>query len=191
MIDELGREICEIWTDGSSSNNKTRCTGWACIMKYKDRIVEYWGGFEPDTTNQQVEVYSALFALQQLKTKNIPVHVHSDSAYLINCMNDDWINKKWRNNNWKTASKKKVSNIPLWELLDEVASEQMNLCWVKVKGHSDIDLNERADDLAVRGRHDIEVKLGLRESKEGNKCTCKDCRKVETENEGIFSQWII
>lgn len=191
MIDIMEKPHVEIWTDGSSSNNKTRCTGWACILKYKDHYREYWGGFEPDTTNQQVEVYSALFALQKINTTNIPIHLHSDSAYLINCMNEDWINEKWRVNGWKNSTKKKVSNRELWEELDEVAQNQKYLFWCKVKGHDGIDLNERADDLAVKGRHDIEVRLGLRESKEEDKCTCKDCRKVEVENEGIFSKWII
>jgi ribonuclease HI len=191
VLDILNKEPIEIWSDGSSSNNKTRCTGFATILKYKNHYREYWGGFEPDTTNQQVEIYSALHGLLEINTTNIPIHIYSDSAYLINGMNDDWVNTIWRMNGWVNSKKKPVSNQSLWELIDEVAKKQLHIEWRKVKGHVGVELNERADKLAVKGRHDIEVKLGLRDSKEAEYCTCKDCKKVETEKQGIFRKWEI
>lgn len=191
MFESLNKEPIIVYTDGSSSNNKTRCTGWATIMKYKGHYREHWGGFEPDTTNQQTEVYSALYALQQINTTDIPVHIHSDSAYLINCMLQDWINKKWRMNGWINSKGKDVSNRSLFELLDSVAKKQLNIHWIKVKGHSGIEFNERADVLSVKGRHDTEVKLGLRDSESSEECLCKDCKKVNPISNGIFSEWTI
>jgi ribonuclease HI len=191
MFDILNKEPIEIWTDGSSSNNKTRCAGWASILKYKNHVREHWGGFEPDTTNQQTEVYSVLYGLKEIKTTDIPIKVHSDSAYLINCMKEDWVNKKWKMNGWINSQGQPVSNKQLWIELKDVASRQLYIEWIKVKGHIDIPLNERADDLAVKGRHDIEVKLGLRDSKLENECTCKICKKTTTKNQGIFKCWDI
>lgn len=191
MFDILKKEPIEIWSDGSSSNNKTRFTGFSTILKYKNHYREYWGGFIADTTNQQVEIYSALHGLLEINTTNIPIHVYSDSAYLINGMNDDWVNKIWRMNGWLNSKKKPVSNQSLWELMDSVAKKQMHIEWRKVKGHVGVELNERADKLAVKGRHDLEVMHGLRESKSDTVCTCKDCKKVEVKTEGIFGEWTI
>lgn len=189
MFDILKKEPIEIWTDGSSSNNKTRCAGYGTILKYKDHYKEFWGGFEPDTTNQQTEVYSCLVGLQQIKTNDIPIKIHSDSAYLINCMTQDWINKKWRMNGWTNSTGESVANQELWEELDRLVKKQTYIEWLKVKGHQGIPLNERADDISVRGRHDIEVQLGLRESKKENQCDCKICKKIEIASSGVFGKF--
>lgn len=191
MFDILNKEPIIIFTDGSSSNNKTRCAGWASILKYKKHYREHWGGFEPDTTNQQTEVYSVLYGLQQIQTTDIPIKVHSDSAYLINCMKENWIDKKWKMNGWLNSEGNPVANKELWLELKSVADKQFYIEWIKIKGHADIPLNERADKLSVKGRHDIEVRLGLRESKVDNNCTCKTCKKTEVNSIGIFSKWNI
>lgn len=189
MFDIFKKEPIEIWSDGSSSNIKTKCTGFATILKYKNHIKEFWGGFEPPTTNQQVEVYSALNGLNHIKTIDIPIKIYSDSAYLINCMKDDWINKKWKLNGWINNQNEPVANQQLWQTLNSVAKKQLYIDWIKVKGHNDIELNERANNLAIKGRHDLEVKLGLRESKLYNQCTCKSCKNTITSNLGIFGKW--
>lgn len=190
MFDILNKEPIIMYTDGSSSNNKTRCAGWATILKYKNHAREYWGGFEPDTTNQMTEVYSVLYGLSQIKTIDIPIKIHSDSAYLINCMNQDWVNK-WKMNGWINSKGENVANKQLWLELRDVANRQLYIDWIKVKGHDNIELNERADKLSVKGRHDIEVKLGFRESKLFDQCTCKICKKTTTEKEGVFDKWNI
>ena len=106
-------------------------------------------------------------------------------------MNQDWVNNLWAMNGWRNSQGKPVSNKSLWELIDEVAKSHTYIEFRKVKGHVGIELNERADKLCVKGRHDIEVKLGLRDSKEKDFCTCKDCKKVTVDSDGIFGKFLI
>ncbi len=65
---------------------------------------------------------------------------------MADAFNKDWITA-WQKNNWKTASKSEVKNVDLWRaLLYEV--NKHNVKFVKVKGHADVELNERCDKLA-------------------------------------------
>ena len=53
----------------------------------------------------------------------------------------------WQKNNWRTAGKTEVKNIDLWKaLLYEVNKHKVS--FIKVKGHADVELNERCDQLA-------------------------------------------
>lgn len=181
MFDVLDKEPIIMYTDGSSSNNKTRCAGYGTVYKYKDHYREIYGGFEPDTTNQYSELYSVIAGLEKIKTTDIPIHVHSDSAYVIRCMNENWIENKWMMNGWVNSKNEPVSNKELWERLYKLVKNQTYIKWVKVKGHQGIILNERADDLSVLGRHEVEVKLGLRNEATGKDCMCKQCKSAREE----------
>jgi ribonuclease HI len=74
------------------------------------------------------------------------VKVHSDSAYIVNCFKQKW-HVKWQKNGWVTASKKPVENKDLWQRLLELM-KQHEVEFIKVKGHSDVELNNRCDELA-------------------------------------------
>jgi ribonuclease HI len=88
-------------------------------------------------------VVEALAALKEPCT----VHLHSDSAYIVNALNQRWIDN-WKRRGWTTADKKPVKNRDLWErLLAESARHDVS--FVKVKGHADDELNNRVDRLAV------------------------------------------
>lgn len=74
------------------------------------------------------------------------VHLHSDSAYVVNCFRDRW-HERWERIGWVNAGKRPVANRDLWErLLAE--SRRHEVVWHKVKGHSGEELNERVDRLA-------------------------------------------
>jgi ribonuclease HI len=74
------------------------------------------------------------------------VKLHSDSAYIVNCFHQKWY-AKWEKNGWKTAGNKPVENKELWqELLRLVRTHEVE--FVKVKGHSDVEWNNRCDELA-------------------------------------------
>ena len=88
-------------------------------------------------------VIEALKAL----TKPCLVKIHSDSALIINAFTQGWIDS-WIKRGWRKADKKPVENKELWQAMLE-AMKPHNVKWVKVKGHSGIELNERADQLAV------------------------------------------
>jgi ribonuclease HI len=74
------------------------------------------------------------------------VHVHSDSAYIVNCFLERWW-ERWERNGWKTAQKRSVANRDLWERILRQARRH-DVVWHKVRGHAGDPLNERADVLA-------------------------------------------
>lgn len=94
-----------------------------------------------------MEMTAALSALQALN-EPCTVSVHSDSAYLVNAFNDNWI-QGWQRRGWRKADKSPVLNRDIWEQLVSEA-DRHDVTWVKVKGHSGVPMNERVDELAVR-----------------------------------------
>jgi ribonuclease HI len=147
--------VITIYCDGACSGNqfgKNR-GGWGAILTYKGRIKELHGG-ERNTTNQRMEITACIKALEQLKKNDIPVEIHSDSAYLVSCMKEKWY-RQWEKNGWNTVKKQPVENKDLWmRLLDLVA--QLNVKFLKVHGHSGVKLNEQADKLARLGIHELD-----------------------------------
>lgn len=137
------KKTVEIYTDGACSGNPGP-GGWAAILMYrgKERIVS---GGEAATTNNRMELTAALRGLMMLN-QPCDVSLYSDSAYLVDAMTKGWL-YGWRRNNWKTSGKDDVKNRDLWEsLLLQIATH--NVTWVKVKGHSTNEHNNRCDELA-------------------------------------------
>ncbi len=133
----------EIYTDGACSNNPGK-GGWAAILIYNGHEKVISGG-ELDTTNNRMELKSIIEALKILKEK-CEVTIYSDSAYAINPFIKNWI-YDWIKNNWKNSEKNEIKNVDLWKLLlEQVNSHIVN--FVKVKGHSDNEFNNRCDKLA-------------------------------------------
>ena len=132
-----------VYTDGACSKNPGP-GGWAAVLQYKGAQKEV-SGFVPDTTNNRMELTAAVMALEALK-EPCEVVLHTDSAYIHNAFEQRWIDR-WQRNGWRTASKDPVENMDLWkQLLDAVQPHQMT--WIKVKGHSDSELNNLCDKLA-------------------------------------------
>ncbi|MDD3840324.1 MAG: ribonuclease HI [Clostridia bacterium] len=132
-----------IYTDGACSHNPGP-GGWAAILIYKNYIKEISGG-NPNTTNNRMELTAAVKALELIKRPS-DIILYSDSAYLINAFTRKWVDR-WVKNGWKTSTKKSVENKDLWELLIKY-DRTHNIEWVKVKGHSDNEMNNRCDQLA-------------------------------------------
>lgn len=132
-----------IYTDGACSGNPGP-GGWGSILMYKDNKKEISGG-KKDTTNNVMELTAVIEALKLLKFK-CKVSVYSDSAYVVNAFNQKWI-YGWMKNGWKNASKEPVKNKELWQELYELTKvHEVN--FVKVKGHSDNEYNNRCDEMA-------------------------------------------
>jgi len=133
-----------VYTDGACSGNPGP-GGWGAVMLWNGRRKELSGG-NPHTTNNQMEMQAVIEALKALK-KPCRVHIHSDSALVINAMTKGWI-QSWQKRGWRKANKKPVENKDLWQqMLDAMKPHEVT--WVKVKGHSGDELNDRADELAV------------------------------------------
>lgn len=168
----------DIWTDGSSHNNGKYkgCGGYGAVMHYGEppdtikemyseygsdrKTLEVWGaGY--NTTNQQMEIKAVTEALKRV-TKDIPIRVISDSAYVVNCFKDGWW-RGWIARNWKKSDKQPVKNQEYWKELLAVIEDSFltNIEWIHVKGHKGIFYNEVADDLAGKGTEKSKKESGL------------------------------
>lgn len=137
------KPLVTLYTDGACSGNPGP-GGWGAILSYGHDEKEL-SGFEADTTNQRMEMLAAIRGLQALK-KPCRVKLYSDSAYLINAFTQGWI-ANWQRNGWLNAKKEPVRNADLWRQLIDL-TRLHDVEWIKVKGHSDDELNNRCDALA-------------------------------------------
>ena len=134
-----------IYTDGACSGNPGP-GGWGYVILQDGNFLKEGSGGEVETTNNRMEMTAAIEALYSIPDKSI-ITLNSDSAYLVNAFNQKWI-KGWIKNGWKTASGKPVLNFDLWQKLIRLDAYHQ-ITWVKVKGHSGIQWNERCDKLAT------------------------------------------
>ena len=132
-----------IYTDGACSGNPGP-GGWGAILMYKGVKKEISGGMK-ETTNNIMEVTAVIEALKCLKVES-DVQVYSDSAYTVNAFNQGWI-YNWMKKGWKTASGEPVKNKELWQELYNLTKKH-KVEFIKVKGHSDNEFNNRCDELA-------------------------------------------
>lgn len=144
-------ENVTIYTDGACSGNPGP-GGWGAILFYKKNKKEISGG-KKDTTNNVMEITAVLEALKLLKFP-CDVKLYSDSAYVVNCFNQGWI-YNWQMNGWRTASKDPVKNKELWEELYNLTKIH-KVEFIKVKGHSDNQYNNRCDELARKAIKELE-----------------------------------
>jgi len=133
--------MVKIYTDGACSGNPGR-GGWAAIILDDGKIEKICGASE-NTTNNRMELIAVISALKYVKDENI--EIFTDSKYTKDGI-EKWI-VNWRKNGWKTTNKKDVKNIDLWQSLDEL-NQKKNVQWSWVKGHSDNEYNNMADELA-------------------------------------------
>jgi len=140
----------EIHTDGSCLGNPG-VGGWCAVIAYrkstgtkvKEEIIK---GGESATTNNQMEMMSAISALEFLTRKGIKkCKIYTDSKYLKDGITS-WI-IKWRENGWKTAKHQQVVNMELWMRLDSL-TKQITVQWEWLKGHNGHPMNEKADTIA-------------------------------------------
>ncbi|WP_375703345.1 ribonuclease HI [Bartonella sp. AD13SXNS] len=136
------QKVVEIYTDGACSGNPG-IGGWGAILRWNGHERELYGG-KVHTTNNQMELMAAIYALKALKEPCL-VDLYTDSVYVRNGISK-WI-EDWKKNNWRTASKNPVKNMELWQALEDVCSCH-TVRWHWVKGHAGHPENERADALA-------------------------------------------
>lgn len=138
----------DIWTDGASKGNPGP-GGYGAVIKYVDKSgiekrLELKEAFE-STTNNKMELLSAIVALEKLK-EPCEVTLTSDSKYLVDAFNQDLISE-WIDTDFRRGKTTEVKNIDLWERLIDL-SKKHKIKFVWVKGHADNVENERCDALA-------------------------------------------
>lgn len=132
-----------IYTDGACSGNPGP-GGWGAILMLGENRKEISGGSE-NTTNNIMELTAVIEALKILK-RPCKVNIYSDSAYVVNAFLQKWI-YGWMKKGWKTASGDPVKNKELWQELYNLTKVH-KVKFIKVKGHSDNEFNNRCDELA-------------------------------------------
>ena len=132
-----------LYTDGACSGNPGP-GGWGVVLIFNG-IEKELSGANPNTTNNVMEITAVIEGLKALK-RPCNVNIYSDSAYVVNCFEKDWINN-WIKNNWVNSKKEPVKNKELWlELYDLTKIHKVT--FNKVKGHSNVKYNNRCDELA-------------------------------------------
>ncbi len=128
-----------VYTDGACRGNPGP-GGYGIILVYRNIRRELSGG-ERETTNNRMELTAAIVALSALK-EPCRVTLYSDSKYLIDAINEGWLE------NWQRRGFSKVKNPDLWQaLLPLLHRHSVTFVWVK--GHDGHPENERCDALAT------------------------------------------
>ena len=120
-----------IYTDGASSGNPGP-SGIGVVMKYGEKTKEI-SKFIGNTTNNVAELEAIRTALMELKRRNLPVRIYTDSSYAQGVLSFGW---------------KAQKNKELVEAIRELLSALKDVTLIKVRGHSGHAQNERADQLA-------------------------------------------
>lgn len=141
----------EIYTDGSLKKSGQRMTfgGWSFVVSRDNDELYSAAGSEYGTTNQRMElraIYEALEYISPIRRPSEKVIIYSDSAYAVNCYQQDWY-LNWLNNGWMNAKNEPVANRDLWFKI----IPYFDNFWYdfrKVEGHKGNYWNEEADSLA-------------------------------------------
>ncbi len=139
-----------IYTDGACSGNPGP-GGWGVVLLYRDQKKEL-SGFVADTTNNRMELTAVITGLSSLKTNQVPITVYTDSKYIVDAVNQNWLTN-WQNKGWRNTAKKPVANRDLWEQLLAL-NQKYHPRYTWVKGHSTNVYNNRCDEMAVQAIKD-------------------------------------
>jgi len=130
----------QIYTDGSSLGNPGP-GGYGIIMKSGKHYKELSQGYRL-TTNNRMELLAVIMALESIKKENSNVQIFTDSKYVVDAINKNWLK------NWQKINFKGKKNVDLWKRFLLISPKQ-NIKFNWVKGHAGHDLNEKCDVLAV------------------------------------------
>ena len=142
--------MIELWTDGSCSQNPGP-GGWGFVVAVDGKVTQEGSGGSRATTNNRMELTAVLEGLRTLQ-RPTALTVVTDSSYIEQAFNKNWI-ASWKKRGWKRAGKngkpEELKNADLWKAIDQEVNRHNKVRWRRVLGHSGIELNERADVLAV------------------------------------------
>lgn len=130
-----------IYTDGSSRGNPGP-GGYGAILMYGDKRKELSQGYRK-TTNNRMELMAVIAALEALKKQELNITIYTDSQYIVNALNQGWLNK-WMATNFSKGKKNKDLWVRFYNLY-----KQHNIKFVWVKGHAENIYNNRCDVLAT------------------------------------------
>ncbi len=129
---EMDENSIHIFTDGASSGNPGH-SGIGVLMhygKHEKEISRYIGV----ATNNIAELEAIRTGLLEVKKRDIPVKIYTDSSYAHGLLSLGW---------------KATKNTGLVCEIRDLIKKFKNLRIVKVKGHCGVEQNEKADKLAT------------------------------------------
>ncbi|MBE6500452.1 MAG: ribonuclease HI [Methanobrevibacter thaueri] len=155
------------FTDGAATminvNGKyiRKAGGWAFIQfKNGERQTQQKGGCK-QTTNNEMElyaIYASIKHFQDNSTQTDKMEIYTDSGYCIGIYTQ-WV-KNWEKNGWKKSNNKPIENRRLikktWKLINNIEENHPKITFIKVKGHSNNQLNNEVDKLAVEAKKTAE-----------------------------------
>jgi ribonuclease HI len=128
----VSENTIRIFTDGASSGNPGPA-GIGVLLRFGAHEKEI-SRFIGEATNNIAELKAIEAGLQAVKNTELPVLVYTDSSYAYGVLTQGWKSKK---------------NKEIIEAIKKTISKFKDLTFIKVKGHSGHEGNERADYLAT------------------------------------------
>ena len=176
----------EAATDGACSGNPGP-GGWGGLIIFEDKSELEIGGSEQNTTNNRMELTAAIKTLEKLKSYQLKENfkLRTDSKYVIEGYTKWIIN--WKKNGWKTSTGKAVQNLDLWQRIDQLRINGLEMEYVK--GHSGDKQNDRVDLIATSYSKGISIVSNFKESKKSEvffeQPAPKEIQELFTKNELI------
>jgi len=131
-----------IYTDGAALGNPGP-GGYGIVMKTSDgKLTKTFSKGFKLTTNNRMELMAVIDALKKIKQKNIPIEIYTDSKYVSDAVNQNWLIK------WQRERFAKTKNPDLWKDFIKTA-DGLNYKIFWIKGHNNHPENEQCDRLAV------------------------------------------
>lgn len=133
-----------VFTDGSANPNPGP-GGWGYVYVQDDEILSQECGYDPDTTNNKMELTALIHAYKSLP-QDAKVDIYSDSNLCVRTINE-WA-RSWERNGWK----RKTGPIANLDLVQELYAEAKRRPGVKLKwieAHIGWKWNEYADALST------------------------------------------
>lgn len=150
----------QIYTDGGSNPKTNQAAGWAfAVAPFSEggQWLVYFGYLPPPSTNNIAEMTGVLNAMKLMldfskKTgrKVPPVHIFSDSQYVVKGLNE-W-RVKWEYEGY--PEKNRDIWIQLFRTWDELKMNCMDLRVIWVRGHAGNQGNQIADDWTHHAKRD-------------------------------------
>ena len=153
------------YTDGAATmiNKKGKylrgAGGWAFVLLIDGSEYSNSSGGCPLTTNNEMELYAIYASMKDFLLKSESgdtIELCSDSSYCIDIFTK-WA-KGWKRRGWKKSDNKPIKNLNIIKtvcrLMTEIDKKSCILKFVKVKGHSSNEWNNKADELAVNAKSD-------------------------------------
>lgn len=137
----LQADKINIYTDGAARGNPGP-GGYGVLMIYNNHRKEMAAGYRL-TTNNRMELMAVIEGLKAVKKRELPVHIYSDSQYVVKAITEGWL-ANWIKTNFKGGKK----NSDLWKEYYQLSRPfKITVHWVK--GHASNPYNNRCDELAT------------------------------------------